>query len=168
MSRAFQSRNLGWQGNLLENLWQARRLRTVWGVTIHFVHYRGEKSWIFFLLLSPKAMLWEGIRNASYNSSLLPRAKELRHSGWILWLKPLVLQLWCLPFKTLSAAELRLFIAQSRDCLTTAQANSPQNHIAQDSSRSSPKPSNKIIRGLFPGRSTKHQRKQRAKQGAGG
>lgn len=73
----------------------------------------------------------------------------------------------CLFCKTLSA-ELKLFIAQSTDCLIKAQANPPQRHRAQDSSRSSPKLSNKTIRGLFPGPSTKHQRKQRVRQWGGG
>lgn len=92
---------------------------------------------------------------------------ELTTPGWSPWLKYLFFQASCLLCKTLSA-ELRLFIAQSTDCLIKAQANPPQRHRAQDSSRSSPKLSNKIIRGLFPGPSTKHQRKQRGRQWGGG
>lgn len=93
--------------------------------------------------------------------------RNLSSPACIPCLRHLFFQLCCLSCKTLGAAELRLFIAESRDCLIKAQANSPKRHIAQDSSRSSPKPRNKIIKGHFTGQSTEHCRTQGAAGGRG-
>lgn len=128
-----------------------------------FPSLQGRKSWIFFIFFCwhPRPWYCKWLQRLKYFFPTSGRNWAVQEG--LLDSNTWFFQTSCLLYKTLSA-ELKLFIAQSTDCLIKAQANPPQRHPAQDSSRSSPKLSNKIIRGLFPGPSTEHERKQRVRQ----